>query len=346
MMTPRERLMTVLRGGRADRVPCTIYKWLLPPTGAARRLQDEGLTPIDACQLHKEHHRDVTIERRDIVERGARQTLTRVITPAGELSEVTAYDSSYGSPWIKKHLVQTEADFAPMLFVLRNSAQDPDYDDILRRQREIGDSGIVLGFIQPVPVARLWVELMGPETWCEWLMERGDLFDELHAAAFVSYRRQIDIAAASPAEIVWLPDNITATMVSPDTFQRYCAPVYDYACSTLGQAGKLTFAHYDGMNRALSACIADTGIDIIEAFTPPPMGDMTVAEARAAWPGKVLCLNFPGCLFREDPRVIEAHTRAYMEQAGDGAGFTIGCTEDFDAAHFEKVFGAIVRAVG
>jgi hypothetical protein len=50
----------------------------------------------------------------------------------------------------------------------------------------------------------------------------------------------------------------------------------------LHQAGKLSFAHYDGACKNLQDCVRSVPIDIIEAFTPPPMGDMTVAQARAA----------------------------------------------------------------
>jgi hypothetical protein len=128
-------------------------------------------------------------------------------------------------------------------------------------------------------------------------------------------------------------------------FNKYCKPIYDYGSKILKQAGKLTFSHYDGHNLPLKDCIAGVDIDIIEAFTPPPMCDMTIAEARAAWPDKVLSINFPGTLFNEPSDVIEKYTCEYMEQGGNEGKFIIGCTEEFDFARFEHTFSAIAKAM-
>lgn len=337
--------MTVMRGGKADRVPLTIYGWLMPQTDAARKLQEEGLTVIGCTQVYSEDRDGVEIDRRDVTEQGVRKTLTRITTPVGEINEVMGYDPSYGSPCIEQHLLKSPDDFAVMRYMVEHTSYAPSYSDYAVHEQAIGEAGIVVSFIQPLPVVNLWVNAMGAELWCESLMNHTDAFNELHEAILVNYKRQIDIAAESPAEIIWLPDNVTASMISPTIFEIYCAPVYDYSCRALHEAGKLVFSHYDGLNRPLKSCIAATGIDIIEAFTPPPMGDMTVAEGRAAWPNKVLSLNFPGCLFREAAEVIEAETMKYMEEAGDRAGFAIGCTEDFDPALFEHAFGAISRAM-
>ena len=155
----------------------------------------------------------------------------------------------------------------------------------------------------------------------------------------------MEIAANSPAEVIWFPDNVTGTIMSPRLFNKYCKPIYDYACNVLRQAEKLSFAHYDGANKPIKDCIADANLDIIEAFTPPPMGDMSVAEARQAWPDKVLSLNCPGNIFREPAEIIESHIRRYLEQGGAEGRFIIGCTEEYDPDRFEHAFSAIVRAV-
>ena len=111
------------------------------------------------------------------------------------------------------------------------------------------------------------------------------------------------------------------------------------------QAGKLSFAHYDGDNMPLRDCINSVKLDIIEAFTPPPMGRMTVAQAQKAWPDKVLSINFPGNLFTEPAEVIEKYASQYIEEGGDEGKFVIGCTEEFDFTRFEHTFDAIGRAM-
>lgn len=345
-MTLRDELLTVLRGERAERVPFTIYKWLVPDRESAWRLQREmELTLIDAAPVYIDRHQDVALERREFTQGGKRKALTRITTAVGELTELVEFEPSFGSPWVTKHFIENVDDLRIMTHVLGNTLAEPHYPDYFAQDAAMGERGIVLGAVQPVPVAWMWVQLMGAEVWSEMLIEHTEEFDELHEALLAGYRRQIDIAAESPAEVIWLPDNVTASMVSPKTFAHYCVPAYDYACTTLRQAGKRTFAHYDGSNRPLRNALAQTGIDVIEAFTPPPMGDMTVAEAREAWPDKVLCVNFPESLYGESAARLEAQTRVYLEQAGDAGRFCIGCTEDFDPALFEHAFGAIGRVL-
>ncbi|RKX75960.1 MAG: hypothetical protein DRP60_08115, partial [Spirochaetes bacterium] len=55
-MTKKNRLMTALRGGRPDRIPFTIYKWILENVEPAdsERLLKKGLITIDSVKIFKE----------------------------------------------------------------------------------------------------------------------------------------------------------------------------------------------------------------------------------------------------------------------------------------------------
>lgn len=345
MMSFRERLMTVLCGGKADRVPVTIYQWLLPDTPAGQRLHAEGLIPIGSRRLFREQHRDFTICRRESVEQGVKRTDTRIETPVGSLTERSALDPTYGSRWIQEHLVKSVEDYRVMRFVFDHTDIEPAFDEYCAATEAMGDEGIVLGEILPIPVQWLMVEIMGTPLWSEGVLLHTPEFDELLESLTRCYKRQVEIAADSPAEVIWLGDNVTGTVMSPRLFQRYCKPIYDFACDVLGHAGKLSFAHYDGANRPLRECIGGVALDVIEAFTPPPMGDMTVAEARQAWPDKVLSLNVPGSLFDRPTGEIERYVRRYVEEGGNEGRFIVGCTEEYDFQQFEHAFSTILRVV-
>jgi hypothetical protein len=344
----RERLMTVLRGGKADRVPLTMYEFVHGhpfDTPAGQRLHAQGLIPIGTRRVFRERYRDVTFHRSDSIVEGNKQTFTRIETPVGTLSERVTIDPTYGSRWVQEHLVKSPADYRAMQFVFDHTDTEPAYDDYRAADQAMGDRGIVLAEIISTPVMWLFVELMGAEAWSEGLLLHRDEFDELLASLTRCYKRQLEIAAESPAEVVWLGDNITGTIISPPTFEKYCKPIYEFACGLLRQAGKVSFAHFDGVNRPLRDCIAGVRLDVIEAFTPPPMEAMTVAEARRAWPDKVLSLNVPSNLFHLPAGDIERHVRQYMEEGGDQGRFIVGCTEDFDVRLFDHAFSAIVRAM-
>ncbi len=348
MLSLRERLMTVLRGGKADCVPLTMYEFVHGrpfDTPAGRRLHAQGLIPIGTRRVFREQYREVTFRRSDSIEQGNQQTLTRMETPVGTLTERVTIDPTYGSRWVQEHLVKSVEDYRVMKFVFDHTETEPAYDDFRAADKAMGDRGIVLAEIFPMPVMWLFVEIMGAEAWSEGILLHREEFDELLASLARCYQRQVEIAAESPAEVVWLGDNITGTIVSPPMFQRYCKPSYDFACGVLRQAGKISFAHFDGVNRPLRECIAGVALDVIEAFTPPPMEDMTVAEARQAWPDKVLSLNVPSNLFHLPAGDIERQVRQYVEEGGDQGRFIVGCTEDFDERLFDHAFSAIVRAM-
>lgn len=344
-MTLRERLMTVLRGGRADCVPFTIYEWLLPNTPAAKRLHKQGLILIGSRSLYREIQRDVSIESKEVEESGQKKMITRIKTPVGEVIEKAGFDPHFNSRWIQEHFIKSIEDYKVIQFVFEHTSYEPSYATYCKANQKIGEAGIISGEILPIPIQRLLVHVMGPQTWSEGIMLYEEQFNKLHEALYRNYCRQAEIAAQSPAEVIWFPDNVTGSMMSPAMFNKYCKPIYDYACFVIKQASKLSFAHYDGANKTLKDCIASTDLDIIEAFTPPPMGDMKVREARAAWPGKVVSLNFPGNLFDKDTKVIERYACAYMEEGGDRGRFVMGCTEEFDPNYFEHTFSTIAQVM-
>ena len=110
-------------------------------------------------------------------------------------------------------------------------------------------------------------------------------------------------------------------------------------------SGKLLASHMDGTLAGLKNAIADTELDIIEAITPPPMGDLSIREAREAWPGKALWINFTSSMHIESPEVIEAHTKELLEQAGSKKGFAISVTEDAPVRALEQSLGVIAAVL-
>ena len=74
-------------------------------------------------------------------------------------------------------------------------------------------------------------------------------------------------------------------------------PVYRECFPTLQQADKVVGVHYDGQIAACRDLAGSAPIDVMESFTPPPEGDMTLAEARAAWPGRRLWSNLNVALY-------------------------------------------------
>jgi hypothetical protein len=123
-------------------------------------------------------------------------------------------------------------------------------------------------------------------------------------------------------------------------------PEYAKITSRLKGTGKLLAVHMDGNLKSLEADIAAARFDIVEAMTPPPMGDLSIREARQSWPTKALWLNFTSSMHIEPPDVIAAHTRELLAEAGSTRGFGISVTEDAPVEALEKSLAAIAQVLG
>jgi hypothetical protein len=344
-MTLRERLLTTLRGGAPDRIPWNIYAWLLPDTEAARSLCRKGLGLMGTRRIFREIHEGVTVreERKDVA--GRPHFRVRIETPVGALTEEAIIEPNYGSRWIRKFFITGVEDYLAAEFFFRHTRFEPDFEPWRQADAAIGDGGITVGEIMPVPIVHLMVAWMGVEGMTEGIYMYTDRFDALIDVLNQHYDRQTQLAAESPAEVIWFPDNVTGSIISPRLFERYCAPVYARAMPIMRSAGKTPIAHYDGANRPLVGCLARTDLPVIEAFTPPPMGNLGVAEAKAAWPDKVVWVNFPGNLFLESAEAIHAYTLDLLHEGAPGGRLVIGCTEDFPVSEFGKTFTTIGRAL-
>lgn len=67
--------MTVLRGGKADQVPFTIYNWPMPETPAGRRHLQERLISIGSVSVFEGMCPDLTVEREEMTVHGRGSTV-------------------------------------------------------------------------------------------------------------------------------------------------------------------------------------------------------------------------------------------------------------------------------
>jgi hypothetical protein len=295
--------------------------------------------------LFRAVHDEVTLTEERIDRGGQPYERVRIETPVGTLTEEATREPNYGSRWIRKYFITGAEDYPAAEFFFRHTRFEPDYDTWRQADLALGDGGIVVGGIRPIPIMYLMVAWMGVEGLAEGVYFHTEQFEALLDALDQNHERLLQLAAESPAEVIWFDDNVTATIISPKLFERYCAPVYARAMPIMRSSGKIPIAHYDGSIRPLLHLLAQTDLPVIEAFTPPPMGDLSVAEAKAAWPDKVVWVNFPGSLFVEPAETIETYALELLQQAAPGGRLVIGCTEDFPADQFEKTFTAIGRAL-
>jgi len=340
-MTPRQRIRAVLHGEMPDQVPLTIY-WIMLPSGEReRRLREAGLAIVERMALYWEEYPNCEITQREYRENGVRTIRETVRTPAGEVTSVRKVGLAYDSEMHSEYFIKRPEDYRVMEYMIRDAVYHPDYDAYHIAQDRLGEDGYVLPHIGYSPLMRMLVQLMGLERFSFDMIERTDEFFSLYELLCERRRDLYRIYAESPAEAVLYGGNVVANIMGRKRFEEYIVQCYNECADYLHEKGKLLGVHMDADNKALAPAVAASKIDMIEAFTPPPDCDMSVAEARQVWPDRILSCNFPSSVHLADDETIAETTREMLRQAAPGGRFIIGVTEDIPEAHMWRSLGVI-----
>jgi hypothetical protein len=345
-MDARERILAAMTWQEPDRVPLTIYDWMVPRGTEERALRALGLGLIARLPAHRLEHRQVQFGSMEYWEQGKHMLRRTIHTPVGEVSQVCQLETAYGSSWIMEHYIKLPEDYRVMEFVYRDAVYHDNLAAIHAAQQALGGDGLVYARVAKGPIQEILYQMTGLERFSIDLYERRELVDSLYDVMVQRYDDLYDLAAEAPVEILLSADNITSDVVGNERFQRYCVPCYARHMRRLAGTGKRLAVHLDGRLHSLLKAIAEAPFDIVEALTPPPNGDVPVREARQAWPKKALWLNFTSSMHLAPDEDIEAHTRQLIAEAGTQRGFAIGITEDIPAAHVTRSLRAIARAIG
>lgn len=345
-MNIKERILTAMNWGEPDRVPLTVYEMMVPRGWTERRLRESGVGLIMRPPAHRVEYREVEIITREYWENGRPFIRRTIRTPVGEVWQKLEPDRAYGtSNWIHEHFIKEPDDYRVMEFYIRDAIYRDNYDVIRESQRRMGSDGIVIVRVAKSPIQEMLYQMMGLEQFSEDYHLRRDLFDSLHATMVKRYAELYELAAQSPVEILQLGDNITSDVVGKERFRNYLMPEYRKLMKRLAGTGKKLAVHMDGRLKSLMEDIAAAEFDIVEAMTPSPMGDVSVREAREAWPDKALWINFTSSMHIEPAEVIEKHTRQLLEEAKTKRGFAISVTEDAPVEALEKSLAVISRVL-
>jgi len=342
-MTIKERILSALTWAVPDYVPLTIYEDLLPRGIAERQLREAGLGLITRLPAHNVEHRQVKITTCEYFERGQKLRRRSINTPVGEVWQTLESDQAYASIWIREHFIKRPEDYAVMEYYVRDGVYQNNYGAIREANRRTGDDGLVIVRVGKTPLQEMLYQMLGYEQFAVDFYENRELFENLHSAMVRRYQELYEFGANAPVEVLQLADNVTAEAIGPERFQNYLMTEYAKLKARLAGTGKLLAVHMDGHLRGLADQIARSGCDIIEGMTPPPMGDVSVRDARLVWPTKALWLNFTSSVHLESPERIEAHTRQLLSEAGSKRGLVIGVTENAPLEALERSLFIIAR---
>jgi hypothetical protein len=189
------------------------------------------------------------------------------------------------------------------------------------------------------------IHWMGVETFAvEWLERRDEVLalEEVMAGAL---EQAYPLLADAPITHANFGGNETPEVMGPERYRQHVLGHLNRCAEIFHARGKLLGSHLDANNRAWAADVAASGLDYVEAFTPAPDTDMTLAEALHAWPDKVIWINFPSSLHLAGPDRIQAAAREFVDLGRQTGRVIIGITEDIPPDRWQQSLLAISEVI-
>jgi hypothetical protein len=347
-MRMRDRVIEALTWGEPDYVPWIPKKGHTPrDPKALERLLKLGMGLSYPTGAVKISHPNVETESRTVGD----YTVTTSKTPVGEVStkrriNLPREEGERGDTWVVERMIKGPDDYKVVKFIVEDEVCEPSYEGLEKRMEEVADHGVLQLGTGYTPFMQLVVHYMGFKRVVVELRQRREMVEDLMEAIDRKLEESIGIIAKAPPRIVNVGDNIDGLLINPELFRRYCVPYYRKYAEILHSGGKIAQSHMDGRLKCLKDIMPDTGLDVIQAFTPPPMGDLSIRDARSAWGDRLaIWVNIPEVIFYRKSAGIDDFIHDLLRQASPGRGITFGITETVPPAERDRGLEAITRAV-
>ncbi len=326
------RINAVLHHEAPDMVPFAPYDNLVPRGEFARQLENRGMGLCYRRHTISAEMPNVRVEVRS--EDGERVTTyhtpegnvsTRSKMHAGRIADNLALET--------EGMIKDLKDYDPVLYMLEDTTFGVDNSSYYNLLRDIGTDGIFrdwgLDFeASPYGATRRYFgEIYGADMWIYHQHDHPDYFAKLVDAQTRRDERRLKLVADSPAEFLgfgWIEG-----LWSPGQFRKWELPFYKKWVPYLQSKGKILSLHCDvtGNLNSYKKIIAETGVDVVEAFTPPPITNLCLSDARECWKNTIIWVNFPETIFFSGAEVTKEYTIQLLKSAAPGDRLVLGFTE-------------------
>ena len=373
-MTGRERILAAYRHKPVDRVPCSprIWAWMIEHYGdcsperyiqAADEFDFEPhylVGPFDLPGTLRVKERydlpnvDYRFEERQ--ESGYRVVRRTFETPKGALTDETRIppkgDPTYGispNPIRTEYLIKSPDDLKRLHYLIPDKTR-ADFSEFHRVERIFGDRGLVSVGIYSQLCHRAGDVYPMEELMIAFYTDRA-FFDELIGLCHEESMDEIRVCLKGGIRHFfanWYYNSLSAGW-SPSIWREVFAPQLKEMCHVVHEAGGTVNLYDDGKCSALLETLADCGLDVLQTLTPPPVGDVDLADAKRRIGDRVCLMGHIDLLYviqRGTPADIDKAVREAIEVAAPGGGFILGTSDSirngtpvenvhayFDAAH-------------
>jgi hypothetical protein len=324
------RINAVLDGEQPDQVPFAPYDELVPRGEFSRLMRNRGMG---------------LLVRRDTVTEDTPNVKTETWTEADTI--VTIYHTPVGDVSTRSHkhirrisddsilldiegMIKTVEDYDPTIYIIDDTEFSFDPQIYFDTAADLGRDGLVrdAGMFSPYGLSRyIFGGSSGLNKWSYEQVDHPDHFERLVEALSRKEERRLRLAIESPAKLISFGD-LDGTW-GPKNVIKHDLPLYKKWVPRFQAEGKKCCLHAHALNLHLfKDLIAEAGFDVIEAFTPPPIGSLSVKEARAAWGEKIIIwVNFPETIFWQGNEATKQYTQDLLLSDPPGNALILGFTE-------------------
>lgn len=290
-MSVRRRVLAILNREKPDLVPWLgdldyWYNGLVQQGRLPPKYQGKGI-----FQLHRDLgvgfylqgywpyqpvYEGVQVQQEDL----GSVRITTVHTPVGQVRQAERYLSESCCWALEERYVKSWRDLKVIRYWFEHTYYQPDYQKAEERYELIGDNGVVMCYLPRSPLMEMVAALAGITAVTYALSDAPDEFDETIVVLERKTEEAAEIALRSPAECLMIPENLSSEVVGKRLYHKYMRSYEERWAKRIREAGKFSFVHMDGTLKGLIREVSATGIDVLEALTPAPVGDLAIEEIR------------------------------------------------------------------
>lgn len=338
-LTSRERLLRTFSGEVVDRAPISLYEFdgfyrgwignypeyveiLEYAEGRTDKMYFWGPSSKRGVLFYGEIE-EGNVETSGYEEAKSTYTRSTIRTPLGELSQTNRQDEGVHTSWNIEYLCKNEED-AEKILSLPYVPWRPAVDSFFEMDKQLGDSGIILGDIPDALC--MTVEIFGFSTFLMIYIDNRELIFKLMKFFQERIYRYLEHLLKNGAVTVYRicgPEYATPPYLPPQEFDNLVTAYDRELVDLLHRHGGYARLHSHGKVRKVLKSFKEMNIDATDPLEPPPDGDVELSEVREILDDAVLIGNI-------EERLFETGTKDDLEDAvrkategGRGGGFVL-----------------------
>ncbi|MFA6290352.1 MAG: uroporphyrinogen decarboxylase family protein [Victivallales bacterium] len=332
-MTPRERWLAAIRMEPVDRLPFWPKlddAYPMAQEGRFKNMDIESINEWIGSDNHvwippclKEKHDTTSVEH----SRNGNESRTVFKTAQGRMEAICHFDETSCSWHPVKFPVETPDDILLMTDIFEDISVDPDIPELEKaagKVRSIGQNAVTNTCFGKSPLMS-WVEdLAGVETGHYLLADQQENVEKLFAAMQkVLVEKGKTVCKCHPADLIYLSENTSTTLISPDQYRAYCSRHVGECANIAKASGRYFVIHMCGHLKGILPELSKLSARAFEAFTSPTLGNTTLLDGRLACPDKCLIGGTNAMLWLKTPQEIISQIRNRLDELPHHRGIVV-----------------------